>query len=217
MSSLPTRGVRYLARRTSAAAYRALLAIPYFHFIRNTQNTQTPCTFRMWFVQKVLRVNAHAYWPMHFTSKVSAPKNVYAGIDVSPGYEGGCYIQAIAPVHIGDYTQIARNVGIISANHDVYDLRNHVAAPVNIGRYCWIGMNSVILPGVTLGDFTIVGAGSVVTKSFSDGYCIIAGNPAVIIRPLDRSKCVPYRNEFEYFGYIRAENFDAFKRRFLNV
>ena len=46
-------------------------------------------------------------------------------------------------------------------------------------------MNSVILPGVTLGPHTIVGAGSVVTHSFPDGYCVIAGNPARLIRTLD--------------------------------
>ena len=53
-----------------------------------------------------------------------------------------------------------------------------------IGKKCWIGMNSVILPGVVLGDHTIVGAGAVVTKSFVDGNCVIGGNPARIIRKL---------------------------------
>ena len=53
-----------------------------------------------------------------------------------------------------------------------------------LGEQCWIGMNSVILPGVKLGIHTIVGAGSVVTKSFEDGFCIIAGNPAKIIRKI---------------------------------
>lgn len=45
-------------------------------------------------------------------------------------------------------------------------------------------MNSVVLPGVSLGPHTVVGAGSVVTKSFPDGYCVVAGNPAKIIRRL---------------------------------
>ena len=49
-------------------------------------------------------------------------------------------------------------------------------------------MNSVILPGVVLGDHTVVGAGSIVTKSFEDGYCVIAGNPAKVIRTLDKEK-----------------------------
>lgn len=43
-------------------------------------------------------------------------------------------------------------------------------------------MNSVILPGVVLGNNTIVGAGSIVTKSFIEGNCIIAGNPAIKIK-----------------------------------
>ena len=48
-------------------------------------------------------------------------------------------------------------------------------------------MNTVILPGVSLGDHTIVGAGSVVTKSFQEGNCVIAGNPAKVIRYLNES------------------------------
>ena len=55
---------------------------------------------------------------------------------------------------------------------------------VYIEEKCWIGMNSVLLPEVRLGEKTIVGAGSVVTKSFPMGNCIIAGNPAKIIRCL---------------------------------
>jgi len=50
-----------------------------------------------------------------------------------------------------------------------------------LGERCWIGMNSIILPGVRLGDGTIVGAGSVVTHSFPGGQVMIAGNPAKII------------------------------------
>lgn len=46
-------------------------------------------------------------------------------------------------------------------------------------------MNSVILPGVVLGDNTVEGAGSVVTKSFTEGHCVIVGNPARILRIID--------------------------------
>ena len=52
---------------------------------------------------------------------------------------------------------------------------------ITVGDSCFIGMNSILLPGVELGERTIVGAGSVVTKSFPEGNVVIAGNPA---RPL---------------------------------
>lgn len=209
--------VKSVIRAPGRLVYVAVVSLPYFRFVRETRDTQTPISLKIWFAQKCLGFNRRAYWPMHFTSKVAHPSNVYAGIDVSPGYEGGCYIQAIGPVTIGDYTQIARNVGIISSNHDPADSRRHIVNFVTIGRYCWIGMNAVILPGVTLGDFTVVGAGSVVTKSFPDGHCVIAGNPAKLVRTLEAEKCVPFRNAFEYFGYIRADRFAEFRRTRLNV
>jgi acetyltransferase-like isoleucine patch superfamily enzyme len=197
---------------------RTIACIPYFRFLVETQGTQTPIGFKTWFIQKILGFNRRAYWPVHFTSTVNVPGNVYAGIETCPGFMPGCYIQGIGKIYIGDYTQIASNVGIVSANHDVHDSRVHDHPKnVRIGKYCWIGMNSVILPGVELGNFTVVGAGSIVTKSFPDGFCVIAGNPARLIRLLDRSKCVEFRSPFEYNGYIPASKFEAFRKSSLNV
>ena len=108
-------------------------------------------------------------------------------------------------------------MGIISANHDVYDYRSHKKGITKIGKYCWIGMNSVILPNVELGDHTIVGAGSIVTKSFSEGYCIIAGNPAIIIKHLDKNTVVEYENEYKYYGYVSEKDFLKFRNKHLAV
>lgn len=182
-----------------------------------TRGTQNPITLKYLFWQKILGFNRAAYWPMHFTSTVVNPENVFAGVDVSPGYSPGCYIQAIGKVYIGNYTQIGPNVGIISANHELYDTRNHVKKLTRIGDYSWIGMNSVILPGVTLGDFTIVAAGSIVSKSFEEGYCVIGGNPARILKQLDKSQCQRFKNRYEYFGYVSAEKFESFRKRHLTV
>lgn len=196
---------------------RLCLFLPYFSFIKNTRNTQTPITFRMWWDQKIKGHNRYCYWPVHKTSLVVNFRNVYAGIETCPGYMPGCYIQAIGKIYIGDYTQIASQVGIISANHDLYDNREHIVKDVRIGKYCWLGMGAKIMPGVILGDYTIVGAGSIVTKSFPEGYCVIGGNPARIIKELERSKCVLHKSEMEYNGYIPSSQFENFKTRNLFV
>jgi len=199
---------------------KALMIFPIFETFIKTKRSQVPINFRTWFLQKVLGFNRRVYWPVHHSSVVGDWDKILIGVDTSPGYMPGCYIQGMGGISIGDYTQIAANVGIISQNHDVTDTRIHKSnafPSVEIGKYCWIGMNSVVLPDVKLGDFTVVGAGSVVTKSFVDGYCVIAGNPARIIKNLDKSKCLSFENEFEYCGYIKKENMNDFVKSKLRL
>ncbi len=142
------------------------------------------------FSRYILRQNRNVTWAIHHTSTVYHPENITRGKNVFPGDSPGNYIEASHGISIGDYTNIGPNVGIISANHDPVNNAVLVAAsPIVIGKFCWIGMNAVILPSVELGDFTIVGAGAVVTKSFKEGYCVIAGNPAQIIKNLDKKIC----------------------------
>ena len=140
--------------------------------------------------RKVLRQNSGVKWPIHHTSTIHNPERIVRGKDVFPGDSPGVYINAANGVKIGDYTNIGPNVGIISANHDaVNNSQQVVGVPVEIGRFCWVGMGAVILPEVILGDFTIVGAGAIVTKSFPEGYCMIAGNPARTIKYLNKEEC----------------------------
>lgn len=87
-------------------------------------------------------------------------------------------------VTIGDDVTIA--AGTILLTHDNSVIKCNLDATdyfgrVTIGDSCFIGMRSILLPGVELGDHTIVGAGSVVTKSFPKGNVVIAGNPAHVI------------------------------------
>ena len=200
------------------ALWRVFMVTRLGRSVMETRETQTPIRVSMWFMQKVLGFNRTAYWPVHFTSIVTNPENIYAGVETSPGYMPGCYIQGVGKIYVGDYTQLSANIGIISANHDTTDNRKHtVVTTVTIGKYCWIGMNSMILPGVQLGDYTIVGAGSVVTKSFAEGYCIVAGNPARPIRKLEQNECVAHRSRYEYHGYIPKERFSAFRKAKLKV
>lgn len=192
---------------------------PYFSFLFQTVNYQCRVSFWFWLNQKILNKggNKDAYWPVHYTSDVVDPYNILVGIDVSPGLMRGCYIQGKGGIEIGDYTQIASNVVIVSANHDVYDSRNHISAKVIIGKYCWLGAGCKIMPGVTLGDFTIVGAGAVVTKSFPEGYCILGGVPAKKIKDLEKEKCIHYELEPKFNGYIRSSKFEAYRKKHLSI
>lgn len=56
---------------------------------------------------------------------------------------------------------------------------------VQIGDDCWIGMNSMIMPGIRLGECCVVAAGSFVNKSFPK-YSLIGGIPAKLIRNIQK-------------------------------
>jgi acetyltransferase-like isoleucine patch superfamily enzyme len=192
---------------------------PYFAFLFQTTHYQGAIGWQIWFRQKVLKLggNQKAYWPVHHTSQVFDVENILVGIDAYPGLMMGCYIQGKGGIEIGDYTQIAPNVVIVSANHDVYDSRNHISRKVTIGKYCWLGAGCKIMPGVILGDFTIVGAGAVVTKFFPEGHCVIGGVPAKKIKDLDKEKCVRYELEPKFNGYIPSCKFENHRKKHLNV
>jgi acetyltransferase-like isoleucine patch superfamily enzyme len=112
------------------------------------------------------------------------------GDDVSFGpncvvYEwraGGC---------IGAGSLLAAGVVLSGVNHGMdpeagpYRDQPAQALPVDIGRNVWIGMNSIVMPGVSIGDNSVIGAGSVVTRPIPSGV-IAYGNPCRVIRPVGK-------------------------------
>jgi acetyltransferase-like isoleucine patch superfamily enzyme len=211
--------IKYFLRRPLQLPIVLITRLPFFKFIRQTTDYQGSVNFEFWFKQKVLGFggNRKAYWPVHWASQVYDVEHIIVGIDAYPGIMKGCYIQGKGGIEIGDYTQIAPNVVIVSSNHDAYDSRIRILKKVIIGKYCWIGAGAKIMPGVVIGDWTIVAAGAVVTKSFPEGHCVIGGVPAALIKNLDREKCIPFRNKFDYNGYIRSDKFDAYRKKYLRV
>ena len=141
------------------------------------------------------------YFPVHRSCTISNIRKIYVGIN-STVARPGCYLQGAGTIRLGDYVQLAPNVGILSANHDLYDQRRYNVAPIVIGDYSWIGMNSIVTAGVTLGPRTIVAAGAVVTHSFPEGFCVLAGVPAKVVKYLDKDKFVPWHYDQAYYGYI---------------
>lgn len=98
--------------------------------------------------------------------------------------EGGVVFDKLYPsyISIGSKTLIARGVKIFSHDHCKRDsLDQPEAKKIIVGENCFIAGDSILLPGIRLGDCVIVGAGSVVTKSFPSNT-IVAGNPARLVR-----------------------------------
>ena len=102
----------------------------------------------------------------------------------------GCTIYSMDSIIIGRNTDIGSGCKIIdndfhplpySLRHPKEQLNKVKKRPIVIGEGCFIGANSIILKGTTLGKNVIVGAGSVVCGSFPDNV-IIAGNPARVVK-----------------------------------
>lgn len=82
---------------------------------------------------------------------------------------------------IGDHVDIASEVMIYNAEHDVNDENfKAITAPVEIGDYVFIGPRVIILPGVKIGRGAVVGAGAVVAKDVGE-FEIVGGVPAKVI------------------------------------
>lgn len=193
----------------------------YPRYVFKSKNFQRPggvgwkWVTKFFFTQKILGFNKHVPWPCSPSILVACPENIVFDMDDLNNFVTvGIYYQAIGILFIGKGTYIAPNVGIITENHNLQDPdRRAGAKDVMIGEKCWIGMNSIILPGIVLGNHTVVGAGSVVTKSFPNGYCVIGGNPAKIIKLLDRDKFVVPRRSYECYDYIPKDKFRKLKEK----
>ncbi|HEV9036988.1 MAG TPA: acyltransferase [Puia sp.] len=126
------------------------------------------------------------------TSKVVLGDNVYIG--------PGSWIECSVGVTIGSNVLISMNCHIIDTNshslNSAHRLEDTIewqkglsykdwskvqCAPVSIGDKCWVGLRSIILKGVSLGEGSIVAAGSVVTNAVQP-YTIVGGNPASFIK-----------------------------------
>ena len=93
-------------------------------------------------------------------------------------------------VYIGDNVMIAPNVTISPTGHPVEPetrkLGMQFSIPIRIGNNVWIGSNSVILPGVSIGDNSVIGAGSIVTRNIPPNV-VAVGNPCKVLRPIDEN------------------------------
>jgi acetyltransferase-like isoleucine patch superfamily enzyme len=113
---------------------------------------------------------------------VQKMKNVKIGKRCSFG--GDVVFHADDLIEVGDDCMFAYGVNIVTAGHD-YNVplmrKKVIRKPVRIGSNVWIGVNALILPGVTIKDGAVVGAGAVVTKDVPEN-AIMIGSPARVIK-----------------------------------
>lgn len=124
---------------------------------------------------------------LHDGVKIHNPEFLTIDGDVYIG--PGTKIFASGRIEIKCGVVIGEGVQIMSSNHE-YDSpdqeslpfsKNNVHKKTVLSEFCWIGNNSIILPGVNLGKYCVIGAGSVVTKSTHD-YGVYGGNPARLLK-----------------------------------
>jgi acetyltransferase-like isoleucine patch superfamily enzyme len=95
--------------------------------------------------------------------------------DMQNFWSTGIYFQASpdAWIRLGRGCYIGPNVGLITSNHvPGQPQQRRPSRDVELGERCWIGMNSVLLPGCRLTDGTTVGAGTVVTAGEYAGVVV---------------------------------------------
>lgn len=139
------------------------------------------------FVYKLLGVNAvdNCKFFMGYPTVIGDYHNLY--MHENSRINRCCLILARTRIEIGENSGLAYGVTVLTGadpRNELNKLYSPKNAPVIIGKNCWIGANSTILPGVTIGDYCIVAAGAVVTKDIPSGV-LVAGNPAVIKKKLD--------------------------------
>ena len=129
----------------------------------------------------------------------------YSGFETPADYAAALapYLYPGAPEHlsIGRFCQIAHGVRIVtsSANHAMDGFSTYPFAVFNpeligsyasaignqsdtfIGNDVWLGFESVLMPGVRVGNGAIIAARTVVTRDVPD-YAIVAGNPGSVVR-----------------------------------
>ena len=117
--------------------------------------------------------------------RVDYGSHIYIGDHFYANYD--CIILDVARVEIGDHVFFGPRVCVYTAGHpidaEVRDTQLEFGKEVKIGSHVWVGGNTVINPGVTIGDRVVIGSGSVVTKDIPSDV-VAAGVPCRVIRKI---------------------------------
>lgn len=103
-------------------------------------------------------------------------------------------------IFVGNNVLFGPNVTVSAGTHPIHpELRSKQAQyniPIHIGNNVWIGANSVILPGVNIGDNSVIGAGSVVTGDIPSNV-VAVGNPCRVLREINENDMKYYYRDMK--------------------
>lgn len=106
---------------------------------------------------------------------------------------GRHFIDCCDTVTVGEYTTIAGTGSqVLTHAIDIREARQR-AAPVSVGRYCFVGTGCILLKGSALPDYSVLAAGSVLGKRHTEPYSIYSGVPATPVRSIDQDAAYFHR------------------------
>jgi len=157
------------------------------------------------------------HWRLHFKSTMNALcRRKFAFFGEAAEMRPGAYAVFCSRMHLGrrvvirpgcmlfsdpdgfitieDDVMLGSGVHIYVSNHNFSDSELPIIdqgsckfSHVYLRKGCWVGANTIILPGVEIGENAVVGAGSIVTKSVP-ARTVVAGNPAIHVRNIETMK-----------------------------
>lgn len=141
--------------------------------------------------------------PLHvdYGRHVEIGENFYANMD--------CIFLDVNKIKIGDNVMVGPRVSFFTAGHPtdaeirLTDLE--FGLPITVGNNVWIGGNSVLLPGITVGNNSIIAAGAVVTKDVPD-HAIVGGNPAKVIRKVNQADKEKWQKQMKKYHLRKEEH-----------
>lgn len=90
-------------------------------------------------------------------------------------------------INIGKFTTIAGYHSQFLTHSINIEMNRQDSLPLDIGDYCFVGTNVVILGGAVLPSFSVLGAKSLLNKEQVNQYYLYGGVPAIPIKPIDQS------------------------------
>lgn len=154
----------------------------------------------------------HVGYAKHIGVNMGKNVNIYGNPSDMFGTEPWC-------ITLGNNVHITREVlfvthdgGTLLFRHLIPDLE--MTAPIMVGDYVYIGVRSIILPGVTIGNNCIIAAGSVVTKNVPDNS-VVGGIPAKFIKSTDEYLEGIKKRSLK-LGHLKGEEKDAALKKYFN-